>query len=78
VDGGEGRGQILGERPFNLSDEAEGQVEIILGNPAKLRSIVHCVDQQVANRFRRANGGEQAVHGLRLTQKPCVASRLLA
>jgi hypothetical protein len=45
MDGGERGGEILRERPFDLADEAQGQMKIVLGNPAQFGAVIHCIDQ---------------------------------
>ena len=58
----EGRGEILCDGPVDLTDETQGDVQLPFVLPPEVSHIVHCVDQQVADRLRRADGDEQAVH----------------
>ena len=55
--------EVLGQRPLDLADEAQGQVQLLVVLPAKARHAVHRVEQQVADGLGRADGDEQAVHG---------------
>ena len=55
-------GQVLGDMAIDLADEAQGEVELLVVLPAEVRTVVHRVDQQVADRLGRADGDEQAVH----------------
>ena len=57
------RGEILGHRPLDLADEAQGQVQLLVVLPAQLGHALHRVEQQVAHGLGRADGDEQAVHG---------------
>ena len=59
----EGSGKVLGERAIHFSDEAQGEVQLFFVLPAKGRRVVHGFEQKLANRLRRANGDEKAVHG---------------
>jgi hypothetical protein len=38
-------------------------MEVLVGHPAQLGAVVHCVDEHVADLFGRPDGDEQAVHG---------------
>ena len=55
-------GDIVGHRTLDLTDEAQRQVQAARRRPSAARAVVHRVDQQVADRLRRANGDEQPVH----------------
>ena len=55
-------GDVVGDRPDHLANEAERNVELFLVLPAEVGAVVHRVDQQVADMSRRPNGDEQAVH----------------
>jgi len=59
----ERRGDILGPVVIDFTDEAQGQVKLIVILPACARNAMHCCDQPGANRPRRAQGDEQAVRG---------------
>ena len=48
----------FGERAFDLADEAQGQVKLLLVLPAEIGAVVHRVDQQVAD----ASGGRMATN----------------
>ena len=54
--------KVFCNRSLDLPNEAQGQVQLLLVLPAKVRAVVHCVDQQVPDRLGRANGDEQPVH----------------
>lgn len=66
-DARKGIGNVVGEGPFDLADEAQCQVKLFFVLPAKVRTVVHCVDEQVTDEFRRTDGDEQSVHGLPIT-----------
>jgi len=55
--------QILGNRPFDLADEAQGQVQLVFFLPAQSRHALHQVEQLVPHFARRSDRGEQAMHG---------------
>ena len=55
-------GDVVGERPLDLADEAQRQVELLVVLPAEIGAVVHRVDQQVADVLGRADGDEQPVH----------------
>jgi len=54
--------EIVGDRSLNLAYETQGEVELLIVLPAKIRAIIHCVDQQVADRLGRTDGNEEPVH----------------
>jgi len=63
ADAGERGGKVFADGAFDLTDEPQGEVKLIIVLPAEVGAVVHCVDQQVADGLRRPNGDEQAVHG---------------
>ena len=70
ADAAERVGEVLGDRPLDLADEAQGQVQLLVVLPAEVGAVVHRVDQQVADVLGRADGDEQAVHGAHLADSP--------
>ena len=56
------RGKVLGDRAIDFANEAQSQVELLVALPAEVGTIVHRIDQQVADVLGRANGNEEAVH----------------
>jgi hypothetical protein len=54
--------KIVGYRPLDLSDETQGEVKLIVVLPAEIRAIIHCVDQQIADRLGWTDGNEEPVH----------------
>jgi len=62
TDFAQGIREIVGKGTVHLSDEAEGYVQLLLRLPAEVGTIVHRVDHEVADRLRRTNGYEQAMH----------------
>ena len=63
MDAAQRAGEIVGDRPVDFANEAQGQVQLLLVLPAEFGAVVHRVDQQVANILGRSDGDEQAVHG---------------
>ena len=55
-------GEVIGQWPLDLADEAQRQVKLFVVLPAEVGAVVHRIDQQVADRLGRADGDEQAVH----------------
>jgi FtsH-binding integral membrane protein len=47
----------------DLADEPQCEVKLVLVEPARAAHAAHCGEQPRADRPRRAEGGEQAVHG---------------
>jgi DNA-binding transcriptional regulator YdaS (Cro superfamily)/REP element-mobilizing transposase RayT len=66
--------RIVRNRAIDLSDEAQGQVQLLLLLPAEVRAVVHCVDQKVADRLGRTDGDKQAVHRRRAQSASRIAS----
>ena len=58
----EGHGDVVGQRPFDFADEAQRQMQIVVGKPsqAPTRSR-HSVDQSVADGLRAGGCDEQPV-----------------
>jgi hypothetical protein len=55
-------GNVIGNRPFYLTNEAQSEMQLLITDPAKGRAVVHGVDQQIANLFWRPEGHEKPVH----------------
>ena len=62
ADAGQLGGDVLGDRPLDLADEAQGDVELVLVLPAGAVQPLHQVEQPAANVGGRADRDEQAVH----------------
>src|SRR5690606_33205585 len=52
-------GKLVGQRPLDLADEAQCQVQVVLVDPAGAVEGFHRIDERVANRFGRADADEQ-------------------
>src|SRR4030095_2318163 len=61
-------GEIVCNRPLNLTDEAQREVQLLVRLPTKVGAVVHRVDQEIADRFGRADSDGHAVHGGHLPQ----------
>jgi hypothetical protein len=66
-------GDILGDRPFDLADEAQRHMQLLFVLPACGRDALHYVEQALTDSGRRAEGDEKADHGLRQVNRepPC-------
>src|SRR6185295_12174300 len=53
---------ILGETPIDLADEAQRQMELLVILPASPRNAAHDRAQRRADRWRRTECDEQAMH----------------
>ena len=62
MDAGELCGEIIGYGSLDLTDEAQGQVQLLLVLPAEIGAVVHRVDQQVTDRLWWPDGDEEAGH----------------
>lgn len=62
-------GNVFGLVVVHLSDEAEGDVELVVHLPAQARDALHHGQENRPNRWRRAQGDEQAMarHGVMMT-----------
>ena len=58
----QGDGDVFRNRPLDLADEAQGQMQLLVLLPAEIGAVVHRVYEQVADRLGGADGDEQAVH----------------
>ena len=56
---------VLGDRSFDLADEAERHVQLFLVLPSCGGHALHYVEQALTDSGRRAEGDEKADHGLR-------------
>ena len=63
MDMSEASGDVLRRPPVHLADEAQRQVELIIALPARMRHAAYYRDQAIADRTRRLEGDEQAMHG---------------
>src|SRR6478672_6020045 len=61
-DSRQGIGHVARQRPVNFADESQRQVQLLLVLPVEIGTVVHGVDEQVANLLGRTNGDEQAMH----------------
>lgn len=62
ADAGQRVGQVIRHWTVNLAGKTQRQVQLLVIQPAKVRTVIHCVDEQVADAFRGADGNEQTVH----------------
>ena len=62
-DRGQRGGDVLGMAPVDLPDETHRDVQLLVVLPTRARHAAHRVEQQGADRGRRAQGDEKAVHG---------------
>ena len=53
---------VVRHGPFNLTDEPERQVQLFVADPAQRRTVVHGVDQEIADLLWRADGDEKTMH----------------
>ena len=58
----EGNGYVVRDRPFDLADETKREVQLFITHPTQRRTVVHCVDQEVADLFRRSDSDKKAMH----------------
>ena len=56
-------GEIVRNCCLDFAYETQGQVELIVVLPAKIRAFGHRVDEEIADGFRRAKGDEKTMHG---------------
>src|SRR5436190_2070334 len=56
--------------PVNLADEAQGEMELVLALPASATDAAHRGEEQRADRRGRADGDEEAVHGIPISSFP--------
>lgn len=63
MDPGERGGDVLAQRPVDVADEAQGEVELVVVLPACARHAGHGAGKLAADLGRRAERYEQAVHG---------------
>lgn len=62
-------GDVLGAVAINFADEAQGQVQLLVALPAQFGTLVHRVDQDVADDGWGSDANEQSVHRHRIVQK---------
>ncbi len=55
-------GDVLRGVAIDFADEAQGQVELVVGLPARAGDTTHGGEQHVAHRHRQFERDEQAVH----------------
>ena len=78
ADAAERQRDVVGERPLNLADEAQGDVQLFVRNPAQFGAIGHCVNQQVADVPGWTDSDEQAVHGAAIASFGAIARCIAA
>ena len=61
---------VAGEMAVDLADEAQGEVKLVLALPAGAADPAHGGEQRRADRPRRPDGDEQAVHGPAIASPP--------
>jgi hypothetical protein len=63
VDAAQRRVDVARRVPVDLADETQGQMELVLGLPARPGDPAHQGEKPGPDRRRRADRDEQAVHG---------------
>jgi hypothetical protein len=53
---------VVCNRPLDFANEPQREMKLFIAHPPQRRAVVHRVDQQVANGFRRSDCDEEPVH----------------
>lgn len=74
TDGAQGIDQIIGAMAIDLSDETQGQVELVVGLPSCAGDAAHEGEQRSPVAGRWTDGDEQAVHDAAIATGGCRAN----